>query len=259
MRDFFSALIQILILFLTIYFILRFLKGTRGEGIFKGVLFFAIIILVFVLFRGYEEYRVIAKIFEALLIPATIGLLIIFQPELRRGFIRLGENPLIRTFFRSESRIPKEIIKAVITLSRGRTGALITVERTVGLGSYIEAGISLNADITSDLICTIFQPGSPLHDGAIIIREDRIAAAGCLFPLTENPESSKRLGTRHRAAIGITEEGDPFSVVVSEETGMISVAIKGKLIRGLNQNMLEDFFAEHYPGLVKITARSKSV
>ena len=143
-----------------------------------------------------------------------------------------------------ESALIEELIRAVSNLSKEKIGALIAIEREISLGTYVEGGVFIDAEVKADLIDTVFWPGSALHDGAIVIQNERIAAAGCLFPLTENPEISKRLGTRHRAAIGLTEETDAVTVVVSEETGNISVGVRGHLERDLDRDSLRRILRE---------------
>src|SRR6185503_19923210 len=157
----------------------------------------------------------------------------------RRGLVRLGEYPFIKLFIKREVNVLDEIVEAVVRCAKKKVGALIALEREIGLGPYIEGGVKCDAEVRSELIDTIFFPGTALHDGAIIIQDQRIAAAGCLFPLTDNPSISKALGTRHRAAIGLTEESDAVTIVVSEETGQISVGVDGELHRNLDKEALE--------------------
>jgi diadenylate cyclase len=177
---------------------------------------------------------ILARIFTI----AVVAILIIFQPELRRGLARLGQSSIFGAFAR-ESKVIDEIIKAAVNLSSKKIGAIIALEREMGLKTYIESGVPIGAKVKSELINTIFMPNTPLHDGGLIIRENRIQAAGCLFPLTESPHVSKTLGTRHRAALGLSEETDAVVLVVSEETGTISLAVAGKLIRSLDKDTLK--------------------
>jgi diadenylate cyclase len=169
---------------------------------------------------------------------------VLFQPEIRRLLLRLGEAPMFRWLFHVEAPIASEIVSAVFTLSQRKIGALIVIEREVGLATVIEGGTPMNAAVSSELIVTIFWPGSPLHDGAVVVRGNRIAAAGCLLPLTEQPGLAKTLGTRHRAAIGITEESDALSIVVSEETRQVSVVHRGQLRMGLDREQLRKVLEE---------------
>ncbi len=221
---------EIFIIFILIYTILRIMQGTRGAGILRGLAFTLVIVTIVILFliKNLELYTVnwlITEFLPVLIFP----IIILFQPEFRRALIKLGHSPFFRMFVKSEIAVAKEIVKAVKVLSENKIGGLIAIEREDGLGVYIESGVKINSNISSDLISTIFWPGTPLHDGAVIVQELRVAAAGCLFPLTDNENIPKTCGTRHRAAIGITEETDAISIIVSEETGLISMAFGGTL------------------------------
>ena len=240
------ALIEIALLFVVLYAILRFLQGTRGAGVLRGLVFFLIMALVLILFfiDKLRLYR-IEYILGQDLLTFLLLIVVLFQPEIRRLLLRLGEAPMMRWLFRPEASTVPEILEAVFTLSNRRIGALITIEREAGLGSLIEAGTPLNATVTRDLLVTIFWPGSPLHDGAVIIQGNRVAAASCFFPLTEQPGIAKTLGARHRAAIGVTEESDALSVVVSEETQQVSVAHRGQLRMGLDRAQLRAILEEN--------------
>src|SRR5256714_9049773 len=170
----------------------------------------------------------------------VIGVNVLFQADIRRALAHLGRAPFFRYFAKAESAEEsiEELIVASGLLSAKRIGAIIAIERQVGLRNYIEGGIPLDAMLTYDLLLSIFQPSSPLHDGAVIVQKDRIAAAACFLPLTVNPKLSKELGSRHRAAIGLTEENDAVAIVVSEETGRISVVVDGQIERGLDGEAL---------------------
>ncbi|MCI0340107.1 MAG: diadenylate cyclase CdaA [Planctomycetales bacterium] len=237
--------IEIAILFAAIYAVLRFLQGTRGAGILKGLVLLLGIAFV-VVFAVTQRLRLqeIDFLLKEFLTVSLFALVVLFQPELRRGLMRLGQNPFVGKFLRGESTMVEEVVKAVAHLSKDKIGALIAVEREIGLGTYVEGGVSLDAEVSSDLLDTIFWPGSALHDGAVVIQNERLAAAGCLFPLSENPEVSKRLGTRHRAALGLTEETDAVTVVVSEETGKISVGVRGHLEQDLDRESLRRILRE---------------
>lgn len=242
--------VEVLLIGLGLYALLKFMQGTRGAGILRGmILFFLVAFLA--LFIGQQFYGVekITWVLENLLALSVIGAVVIFQPEIRRGLVRLGQNPLVNLFVQPRSPLVDEIVEACSNLGRGRTGALIAIQRRVGLRSYVEGGTRLDAEISSELLQTIFHKDTRLHDGAIIIQGNRVAAAGCLLPLTENPEISKDLGTRHRAGIGVTEESDAVVVIVSEETGRISLAVNGELTRGLSAEdlgaVLQDLTARH--------------
>jgi len=224
-----KASLEIFIIFLLIYLVLRVLQGTRGEGILRALAFIIVIASVTVLFlvRKLNLYSV-EWIIDEFLPVFIIPIIILFQQEFRRAVVRLGHNTFLRVFFKQSSTLTSEITNAVIAMGSDRIGGLIAIEREIGLDRYIEGGTKVNADITSELIKTIFWPSSPLHDGGIIIRNQKIAAASCIFPLSESPEISKEYGTRHRAGIGLTEDTDAISIIVSEETGKISVAMQGK-------------------------------
>ena len=209
-------LFEILIIYLVIYTFLRFMEGTRGEGILKGI---ALLMLMFPLLLTIVAERleimdrllVIIRFFGAAAIPALV---IIVQPELRRALVRLGQTRLFGFFLKGDTEgTVEEIVKAAFRMSRRKIGALIAIEREVGLKNYIEHGTGIDAHVSSELLSTLFFPGSDLHDGAVVIQKDRVAAAGCLFPLSENPNIGNVMGTRHRAALGITEETD--SIVIA--------------------------------------------
>jgi diadenylate cyclase len=245
MNVYLQAILEIGILFCVTYGLLKLMRGTRGEGLLRG--------LATVVFLGLVALALVAKVIELPRISAllqqflpvsVIGVLIIFQPEIRWGLIRLGQTPFLKRFLRSESHVIEEIGKAARRMSEQKIGALIALELAVGIESYIEKGERIDADVNASLLETIFHPGSPLHDGAVIVRNGRIVAAGCLFPLTDNPELSRRFGTRHRAGIGVTEESDAVAVIVSEETGAISVAHRGRLHPDVGPMGLERYLRE---------------
>ncbi|MDO8127657.1 MAG: diadenylate cyclase CdaA [Candidatus Brocadiales bacterium] len=235
----FKAAVEIFIIFLMLYFVLRFMQGTRGVGVMRGMVFVLVVatVILLLIVRSLQLYTVDWLLTE--FVPmVTIPFIILFQPELRRALVRLGENPFLEIFFKGESPMLNEVVTAASVLSKNRLGGLIAIERKVGLDHFVEAGTRLDANISSALINTIFWPGSPLHDGAVIIQEQKIVAAGCLLPLSDNPTMDKTFGTRHRAGLGITEETDAISIIVSEETGVISLAVKGQITSGLDENSL---------------------
>jgi diadenylate cyclase len=174
-----------------------------------------------------------------------LAIIVLFQSEIRRTLARIGRKSWVSAGFRAPEAI-HEIVLAVEELAGQKTGALIVLERDIGLRTFVESGVHMEAQISRDLLLSIFRPGLPLHDGAAIVQKDRIAAAACFLPLTTNPSLSRTLGTRHRAAIGITEETDCLSVVVSEETGLISVAAFGELVSGLTTEELVDRINQHF-------------
>jgi diadenylate cyclase len=177
-----------------------------------------------------------------MLVYVAFAAIVIFQSDIRRALAHFGQAPFFRYFNRQEAdnETIEEVVVAATMLSSQRIGAIIAIEREIGLRNYIESGIPVDATLTYDLLVTIFQPGSPLHDGAVILQESRVAAAACFLPLTVNPRVSHELGTRHRAAIGLTEECDAVAVVVSEETGLISLALEGRIERRLSAEQLRD-------------------
>jgi diadenylate cyclase len=233
------AAVEVFIIWLFVYAFLRIMQGTRGAGVLKGLALFAVLLgaLTMLLTRRFQLDN-IDWVLTSLAPVIVIPLFILFQPEVRRALIRLGQNPLFRMFFRPHSRFTEELVKATFSLARDRIGGLIAIEREVGLRGYVEAGVRLDAEVSAELIKTIFWPGAPLHDGAVVIRHQRIAAAGCLFPLTDNPTFSTELGTRHRAGVGVTEESDAAAIIVSEQTGQVSLAVEGSLQRDIDEKAL---------------------
>ena len=227
----FADVLDILLVSVIIYYIVLLVRGTRAAQMSVGVGF---VLLAFWLTRA-AEFRTLHKVLEYAINYIPFVVIVAFQSEIRRALSALGKNPLLRRFYRTrvESTVFSEIVYAVSSLSSQKVGALIVIERSQGLRNYAEAGIKVDAVLSYDLLVNIFTPDTPLHDGAVIVREGRIAAAACFLPLTLNPSLSRSYGTRHRAAIGISEETDAVAVVVSEETGQISVAVEGKITSGL--------------------------
>ena len=234
-----KPLLEIAILWLAYYLVLIFVRGTKAFQVLKGLIILLIIVIITTTFlsqrMGLFTLNWIIEKFFALLV---LAFLIIFQPELRQGLARIGEQGLLSTFI-IEEYVIDEIVNSVFLLSKKKTGALIAIERASTLKPYAETGVAMDARVSQELISTIFIPNTPLHDGGIIVRGERIIAAGCLFPLSDNPRISRSLGTRHRAAIGLTEETDGIVVIVSEETGSVSIAINGRLTRDLDKEGLE--------------------
>ncbi len=239
--DFLVPLIEIGILWVTFYYLLKYIQGTRGAGVLRGLIF-SLVLLFLVVMQVTEYFQLdrIQHILKNWFIPALVtAVIVIFQPELRRGLVRMGQNPLFAGVLKGDAVFIDEIVEAATLMSKDRTGALLAIEREVSLSGFLEGAVRIDADLTSELIETIFFTGSPLHDGAVIVQHGRVTAAGCLFPLTDNPDLAKTLGTRHRAAIGVTEESDCVAVIVSEETGRISIAVKGQLLADLDKATLE--------------------
>ena len=240
-----TMVIEVAIFATCIYLILRFLRQTRGSGVIRGLSFILVLTIVtFVTLINSLELDRLKIVFDLAYDLAILGLIIIFQPEIRRAIVNLGELPLFGKFLNRESRIISRMLRSVARLSRDKIGALIAVERNISLTTLAETGITIDAELNSYLIESIFYPGNSLHDGAIIVRNNRIVAACCLLPLSPSPAINKRLGTRHRAALGLSEETDSLVIVVSEETGKVSVAQGGKLEHGISLEQLEQTIEE---------------
>ena len=231
-------LLDIAIVAILIYEFLKLIRGTRAVQMALGSFF------VIALFYGSQlaPLQTLNWLIRNALLYVAFAAIVIFQSDIRRALARLGQAQLFRYFNRQEAadETIEEIVVAATMLAQQRIGAIVAVERDIGLRNYIESGIPLDATLTYDLLVTIFRPGSPLHDGAVILQEGRVAAAACFLPLTVNPRLSRELGTRHRAAIGLTEESDAVAIVVSEESGLISVSLKGEIERGLSPDQLRE-------------------
>ncbi len=236
MTDLWKAVIEISILWVVIYQIILFFVGTRAMRVVRGII---ILLIVFFMSQRLGLER-LEWLLTNLFAISILGIIIIFQPEIRRGLALLGRHHLFSLPLREEELdyILQEVTKAVDFLARQGIGALIAFEREDPLKPYIETGVGIDGLITSDLLQNIFTPGSILHDGGVIIQQGRVAAAGCLFPLTENPDISRIFGMRHRAAIGLTKETNAIVIVVSEERKDVSLAHDGNLFRGLKREDL---------------------
>lgn len=247
-----KSIIDISIVSYIIFKLIKLGKETRAWQLVKGI----VVIFIIAMLSEWLQLRTLAFILNKTIELAGFAVVVLFQPELRRGLEQLGRSSNIRDFFNFDESDDvihttytiEEIVKAATELSKTQTGALIVVERETKLGEIINTGTTLDSNISSELIINIFTPNTPLHDGALIIRDNKLKSAACFLPLTDNPNLSKELGTRHRAALGITEVSDCISVVVSEETGKISYALNGGLSRNLtpdtlrkalNKNLLE--------------------
>ena len=234
-----NGLIEILVLGVLLYYIFLFFQGSRGAQVLSGLVMVFVGLLILTNALRLDTLNWLLHRFTVYL---AVALLIIFQPEIRRALAQLGRRHLFGNTV-SERSLIEALVKGVTQMADGKIGALIAIEREVGTVPVQETGTPLDALVTPELLQTIFYPNTILHDGGIIIRGDRMVAAGCVFPLSQKPEISKALGTRHRAAIGLTEETDALVLVVSEETGSISVAYKGRLRRGLDAERLERFLS----------------
>jgi diadenylate cyclase len=233
-----SDALDIALVSFLIYELLLLIRGTRAV---QMALSGGFLILLFFLSR-WLQLETVNWVIRNLATYVVFAIIVLFQADIRRALAHFGRAPFFRYFERAESAAEtiEEIAVAASTLAARRIGAIIVIERQIGLRNYIEGGIPLDATVTYDLLTTIFQPGSPLHDGAVIIQADRVAAAACFLPLSVNPRVSRDLGTRHRAALGLTEENDAVAVVVSEETGSISLSIGGSIERGVSPVALKD-------------------
>lgn len=220
--------LEILIIWAVLYRLLIFIQGTRTVQVVIGI----VILMLGSALSGSFGLTTINWILTKLLAIGVFAFFIIFQPELRRALARIGQNIAFRSFVKKGGLLD-EIVRACEHLSKKKIGALIALERDIGLRNYVESGVVLNANVSAELIITIFMPLTPLHDGGLIIEDDKIASCGSLFPLSKNPNLSKTLGTRHRAALGLTEETDAVTIVVSEETGAMAVSVNGHMTKNL--------------------------
>lgn len=235
----FTDIIDILIVTYVIYKLIMLVRGTRAVQLLKGIVVVVVTWALSIWFNLYTLQWMMNQMFTF----GVLAVVIIFQPELRRALEQLGRGKLFKGSTMSEqekafSHTINEVIKAVNVFSKKKIGALIVFERTTGLNEFMESAVMLNSDVSSELLINIFTPNAPLHDGATIIRQQQIVASGVYLPLSENPFISKELGTRHRAAIGISEVSDAISVIVSEETGNISLAMNGQVVRGITEESL---------------------
>jgi diadenylate cyclase len=229
--------LEIFILAVAIYYITRFLRGTRGWPIVIG---FVVVLLCLFALTQVLDLVVLRQLLSAAYAFFAVAVVIIFQPELRRLLAELGNLPLFASAHEKRENI-EVIIQTVERLSEVKIGALIAIEQTIHLHDAVESGVLVDCEATPEMLETIFFPNNAIHDGGVIIKGDRIAYAACIFPLTQRPGLAKSLGTRHRAAIGLSEETDAVVVVVSEENGMISHAYKGQLVRGVTAEELRSF------------------
>ncbi len=235
-----NDILDIIIVAFIFYKILEFIKETRAQQLIKGLL---VLVAAFFLSDFFNLYA-LNWLLRGTMTVGAIALVVVFQPELRRALEYVGRSKIVKAPFgqldkEKAKAITDEFVKAVSACSNTKTGALIILERETSLTEIAESGTEINADISAQLLMNIFYEGAPLHDGAVIIRGDRIYAASCVLPLTNNKDLNKSLGTRHRAGIGITEHSDAIALIVSEETGIISMAVNGKLTRFLDAKKVE--------------------
>lgn len=231
--DILRGALEIGILWTFYYWILVYFQGSVAIQVLRGVVVLAVVYLV----ARLLHLEVFIWLFTKVVTVVAIAFIVVFHPELRRGLARIGGETIFRSTPRHE-KVVEEILKGVYALSRRRIGSIIAVERHTSMQSYAEGGVRMDAVVSSELLQTIFMPNTPLHDGGVIVSQGRLIAAACFFPLSQNPRLAKSMGTRHRAALGISEEMDAIVIVVSEETGAVSVATNGELVPEVTREQL---------------------
>jgi diadenylate cyclase len=247
---FWRPVVEIAILTIAIYYVLIFVRGTRGWPVVIG--FAVMVLLAFV--SNVLQLKVLALLLQTFFAASAFAALVIFQPELRRILAELGNLPLFNTAREQRENI-EVIVQAAERLAEARIGALIAIQQSINLQDAVESGIVVDCEATPEMIETIFFPNNAIHDGGVIIIGDRIAYAACIFPLTQRQDLNKSVGTRHRAAIGLTEETDAVVVAVSEETGSVSYAYKGHLVRGVTLEELRAFLTSVFVRRTRRTLR----
>ena len=257
-----TDVLDIIIVGYVAYKLYELIRETRAEQLVKGIF----IIVISLKLSEVFNLHTVNWILKNTMTVGLIAIIIVFQPELRRILEYIGRTKLIikngNDFVKQKTDVINETVQACLSLSRQKIGALIVFERETGINEIVQTGTRLNADVSRELLINIFIPNTPLHDGAVVIRKNSILAAACFLPLTENKNLNKELGTRHRAALGITEKSDCLSLVVSEETGYISIAIKGKLYRDLSEerlkNMLKQNLISYNDNLIQLKKGGKN-
>lgn len=243
-----TSLLDLLIVWYVLYLLITVFKGTKAIQLLKGI----VVIVIGQQISKILNLTATSKLFDIVIQWGVLALIVIFQPEIRRALEQLGRGSFLKrytnTYSRDEEKLIQSVSKAVQYMAKRRIGALIVFEKETGLQDYIETGIPMNSDISQELLTNVFIPNTPLHDGAMIIQGSKIAVAASYLPLSDSVKISKSLGTRHRAAVGISEVSDAFTVVVSEETGDISVTFDGKLRRDISKDVFEELLAKHWFG-----------
>ena len=238
---------EVAVIYLLIYWFIVFCEGTRGAGVLKGLALTVILTVVVTrLVVNYLDLDRIGYLVDLVTPAAFTAIIVILHPELRRGLVRLSQAPIFGELVRDEQELVVVLVRACFSLSKSRVGALFAIERDQSLNPWVDRGTILDAEVSSEILATIFYPGTALHDGAVVIQKGRIAAAGCLLPLSENEQLGSWAGTRHRAAVGLTEESDAVTVVVSEESGMISLCVRGEVHRDLDRDQLAHKLRSYY-------------
>lgn len=234
---------DILLVAIIFYWLLLLIKGTKAAQILIGL----VVLLVAFLFSGYIGLYTMDWLIQSFWAQIVLILVILFQPEIRRALAQMGEARFLPSFASAEElKSLEEIVRASIALSSRQIGGLIVIERETSLRDFIEIGTPLDAKVSHELLLSIFHPTSPIHDGAVIIRGNRVVAAGCFLPLSLSAETSKAVGTRHRAGIGLSEETDAVVIIISEETGSIATAVSGNLEKNVDMGSLRDFLTEMF-------------
>ena len=229
-------LLDVLLVAFIFYELLQFLRGTHA---FQMALGAGLLVILYWASQAFD-LQAMSWLLQNVLPYTAFGLIVVFQAEIRKVLAHIGKTPLLGGFgLHKTEEVVDEVVLAATTLASTHTGAIVVLEREMGMRSYIETGIALDAVVTYDLLVSIFNPNTPLHDGAVVLQGNRLAAAACFLPLTVNPELSRTLGSRHRAAIGVTEDTDAVALVVSEETGVISIVVGGKMRRGFDGRTLK--------------------
>jgi diadenylate cyclase len=244
-RNPWGTAVELLLIGLAVYWVLRFLRGTRGARLLKGIVSILIVLYLVISLVAFQfglERAVF--LYGKFLSVASIAVIVVFQPELRRALMRLGETRLFRGLNSQMNEEIEALVESATFCSRRKIGALIAIERETGLGGIAESGTRLNAELSAELLNTIFWPNSPLHDLGVIVSGGRVTYAGVQFPLAESGDLEKELGSRHRAAVGMSQESDAVVLVVSEETGDVSIAERGQLIRKLTPEGLRGLLSE---------------
>lgn len=255
--DYLASIVDVLLVWFVVYKLIMVIRGTKAVQLLKGIF----VIIIVRLLSGFLGLNTLSWMMDEALRWGFLAFIIIFQPEFRRALEQLGRGRFFsRTATQEEDEkehLMEAIMKATDYMAKRRIGALISIERETGMSDYIETGIALDSKVSSELLINIFIPNTPLHDGAVIIQRNSVAAAACYLPLSESPFISKELGTRHRAAIGISEVTDSMTVVVSEETGHVSVAKNGELHRDLTPEVLKEMLASELLSTQKSTTSAR--
>ncbi len=234
-------LVDVILMTVIVYRLLLIIKGTKAAHMLMGLG----VLLVASLLSGYFEIYTVDWLIQSFWAQIVIAIIILFQPEIRRALAQMGETQLFRTLTSAEElKSLEEIVRATIALANRKIGAIVAIERDTSLKDFVEIGTPLDAKVSKEVLLSVFHPTSPIHDGAVVIKGNRIVAAGCFLPITMSPDISRALGTRHRAALGLSEETDAVVLIVSEETGIVSMAINGKLETHLDMGTLREMLTD---------------